>query len=191
MIVFFIVLIIIGIGSGTFFSLVINSEDKILVSNTVQSFFETIKNNELNMIEVFRNTLFDNEMNVIFMWLLGISIIGIPILLFLYFSKAFILGFSIGSILIQYKFKGMFLSFFYIFPHQILNLLLYTFLMIYALSLSIKLIIVLIRRKTIDFKPIMNKYILVLGISITGFFITAVYEAYFMPKIVQFILPIL
>lgn len=191
MIVFFLVLLIIGIAAGTFFSLVISKSDKALVSDTIKNFFEAVQKNEINFMEVFKNTIFDNGTNSIFMWLLGISVIGIPILLFLYFSKAFILGFSIGSILLQYKAKGIFLCFFYIFPHQVLNLLLYTFLLLYALSLSIKLFFVLIRRKTIDFKPIMNKYILVFVITLIGFLFTALYEAYFMPKIVQIILPML
>lgn len=191
MIVFFLVLLMIGISSGTIFSLVISKSDKALVSDTVQNFFEAIQKNEINFMEVFKNTIFDNGANSIFMWLLGISVIGIPILLFLYFSKAFIFGFSIGSILLQYKAKGIFLCFFYIFPHQVLNLLLYTFLLLYALSLSIKLFFVLIRRKTIDFKPIMNKYILIFVITLIGFLFTALYEAYFMPKIVQIILPML
>ena len=39
MVVFFIVLLFIGIIAGTFFSLVINKNDKILVNETVQSFF--------------------------------------------------------------------------------------------------------------------------------------------------------
>ena len=191
MIVFFLVLLMIGISSGTIFSLVISKSDKALVSDTVQNFFEAIQKNEINFMEFFKNMIFDNGANSIFMWLLGISVIGIPVLLFLYFSKAFIFGFSIGSILLQYKTKGIFLCFFYIFPHQVLNLLLYTFLLLYALSLSIKLFFVLIRRKTIDFKPIMNKYILIFVITLLGFLFTALYEAYFMPKIVQIILPML
>lgn len=191
MVVFFIVLLFIGIIAGTFFSLVINKNDKILVNETVQSFFQTIQNKELNFFEVLKNTVFDNISNTILIWLFGISIIGIPIILFLYFSKAFILGFSLGSILLQYSYKGIILSFFYIFPHQVFNLILYTFLMLYALSLSIKLFFVLIKRKTIDFKPIMNRYILVLGITVTGFLLSALYEAYLMPKILEFILPLI
>ena len=154
-------------------------------------FFQTIQNKELNFFEVLKNTVFDNISNTILIWLFGISIIGIPIILFLYFSKAFILGFSLGSILLQYSYKGIILSFFYIFPHQVFNLILYTFLMLYALSLSIKLFFVLIKRKTIDFKPIMNRYILVLGITVTGFLLSALYEAYLMPKILEFILPLI
>lgn len=191
MMVFFICLVIIGIISGTVFSLVISANDKTLVNETVKSFFESIQDNSLDSLSVFKNTIFDNGSTTILIWLLGISVIGIPVLLFLYFSKSFILGFSIGSILLQYKWKGIFLSFFYIFPHQVLNILLFTHLMLYALSLAIKLLFVLLRRKTIDFRPIMNKYVLVLIFCLVGLACTAVYEAYLMPKIVKIIIPIL
>ena len=107
LIIFLVTLIIIGIIAGTIFSLVINSSDKTLVADHLKNFFEAVKNNNLNQLDAFKSAVIDNYISTIMIWLLGISIIGLPIILVLFFSKAFVICFTIGSILINYKFKGL------------------------------------------------------------------------------------
>lgn len=190
-IIFLLTLIIIGIISGTIFSLVISSSDKSLVLEQLNSFLEAIKNNSLNQVDAFKNSILDNFSITIIIWLLGISIIGLPIIILLFFSKSFIIGFTIGNIILNYKTKGILLSLIYIFPHHITNIILYTILIIYALALSIKLIYSIFKRKIIDFKPIINKYLFILLICIIGFSLTSLYESFIMPKLIGLILPII
>lgn len=190
-IIFLLTLIIIGIISGTIFSLVISSSDKSLVLEQLNSFLEAIKNNSLNQVDAFKNSILDNFSIAIIIWLLGISIIGLPIIILLFFSKSFIIGFTIGNIILNYKTKGILLSLIYIFPHHITNIILYTILIIYALALSIKLIYSIFKRKIIDFKPIINKYLFILLICIIGFSLTSLYESFIMPKLIGLILPII
>ena len=189
-IIFLLVLTTIGIISGTIFSLVISSDDKTLVLNQINGFFESIKNNSLNPLEAFKNSVIDNYSVTLVIWLLGISIIGLPIIILLFFSKSFIIGFTIGNIIMNYKVKGLIISLIYIFPHHIINILLYTILIIYSLALSVKLIYSIFKRKSIDFKPIINKYLYILLICIVGFCLTSLYEAFIMPKLINLILPV-
>ena len=113
-IIFLLVLTTIGIISGTIFSLVISSDDKTLVLNQINGFFESIKNNSLNPLEAFKNSVIDNYSVTLVIWLLGISIIGLPIIILLFFSKSFIIGFTIGNIIMNYKVKGLLISLIYI-----------------------------------------------------------------------------
>ncbi|MEG2028765.1 MAG: stage II sporulation protein M [Bacilli bacterium] len=191
LIIFLVALVIFGVIAGTIFSLMINKSDKTLVANYLAEFIKTIDTNKINLIDIIKNSLFDNITLTLIIWLLGISIIGIPIILFAFFSKTFIIGFIVGSMIINYKIKGCLLALIYLFPHQIINTFLYLLLVLYSLALSFKLIFVLIKRKTIDFKPIMNKYVIVLGVSLLGFTLTALYEALIMPKLIKSIIPLL
>lgn len=191
LIIFLVALVIFGVIAGTIFSLIINKSDKTLVANYLAEFIKTIDTNKINLIDIIKNSLFDNITLTLIIWLLGISIIGIPIILFAFFSKTFIIGFIVGSMIINYKIKGCLLALIYLFPHQIINTFLYLLLVLYSLALSFKLIFVLIKRKTIDFKPIMNKYVIVLGVSLLGFTLTALYEALIMPKLIKSIIPLL
>lgn len=191
LIIFLITLAIIGVIAGTIFSLIINSNDKILVSDYLKSFFNAVNENNINYLETLKNSIFDNFSISIIIWLLGISIIGIPVILILFFSKTFIIGFTIGSLIINYKIKGCLIALIYIFPHQIINIYLYLLLIIYSIAFSVKLIYSLIKRKNIDFKPIINKYLFILLICLIGFLLTSLYETFLMPKFISLIIPLI
>ena len=191
LIIFLIALTIIGVIAGTIFSLIISSNDKTLVSDYLKSFFNAVNTNNINQIEALKNSIFDNYTIGTTIWLLGISIIGIPIILFLFFSKSFIIGFTIGSLIINYKIKGCLIALIYIFPHQIINIFIYLLLVIYSFAFSIKLLYSLVKRKSIDFKPIINKYLRILLISLIGFLFSSLYEAILMPKLISLIIPLI
>ena len=95
---FLAVITVIGIVSGILFIFFISKEDKSLVKNELSDFITYIQSNKINYMASFLNGILANLTYLIVFWLLGISIIGIPIIIFLLFLKGFILGFSFSSI---------------------------------------------------------------------------------------------
>lgn len=184
MIIFFIVLGIIGIISGSFFSVIIKSEDKTIVSDYLNSFFQNLNN--INYLNTFINSEISNIVFILIIWLLGFSIIGIPFTLFMYFSKFFSFGFSVSSLIINYKFKGIIYSVIYMLP-EILFFAGFTILMIYSLSLSLKLILAIFKKKNIDFKYIINTYLFILLISFIIINIGILLETFVMPNLIKLI----
>lgn len=194
MIIFFGTLIITGIISGSLFGIIIKGDDKTLVSEYINTFFNNINNinnNSINFVSSFTNSIISNLVFIILVWILGISIIGCPVTIFMYFSKAFSLGFSLASLITNYNFKGILYALVYIIPSQIFFFLGYTLLMIYSISLSLKLCISIMKKKNIDFKYIMNKYLIVLLITVILVLIGSLFESFVMPYILKFILSIL
>lgn len=189
MLTFLIGILIIGIVAGSLFMVVLSSSDIALIKEHLESFMTSIESNKLNYTQSLISSLGTNLFYVIIIWLLGISVIGMPIIVFLYFAKAFTLGFSISSIICEYKLKGCLLAFFYVFPHHILSILLYTFLMVYSLSLSIRVSKTLLAKKTLDFKVIMRRYSVVLIISLIGAVIVSLLEVFLMPNLMRFVIP--
>jgi len=189
LVLFLIILGIIGIAAGSIFVTLLNSNDTKMITEYLNNFLTNIQNNEMNYLNVLKNNLITNIFYVILIWLLGISIIGLPIILIIYFSKTFILGFSIGSIISVYKFKGILFAISYVFPGQILTLISISILTMYAISFSLKLIYAIFKRKTIDFKMIMNKYLIVLGIVLLIVVLSNLYDTFVMPNIIKTIMP--
>lgn len=189
--IFLFVLVLVGIVLGSFFITMLANSDKTLVKEYLEQYTNIIKTGKINYFSVFFNSFLNSGLTLVAIWLLGISVVGIPIILFLFFCKAFTLGFAIGSILYVYKWKGMLLSFFYIFPHQVILLLAYGILMIYALSVSMKMIEAVAKKKAIDFRHIMEKYSIVLGISIILLLITSFYETLALPNIMKWVLSLI
>lgn len=186
--IFLIGLSIVAVVAGAFYITILNKTDQSLVKTSINEFFNNINNNNLNYIASLKNIILTNVGFIIVIWLLGISVIGIPIIIFLFFSKAFVIGFSISSIIFNYKLKGTLLSLFYIFPHHIINIYIYIILIAYAISLSFKIIESIIKRKSIDFKVVMNKYLYVLLVSLIVIVITSLFEIFAMPAILKIIL---
>lgn len=123
-IIFLFVLCIIAIFSSSILVTLISKSDKESIINYIKEYITSFNN--LNFKDILNNRLLNNLIPILFVWLIGISIIGLPIIIFIYFYKMFILGFSISSFILTYKLKGLLLTILYVFPAKIINILIYT-----------------------------------------------------------------
>ncbi|NLM63362.1 MAG: hypothetical protein GX190_03515 [Mollicutes bacterium] len=103
--IFLLGLAIIAVIAGAFYITILNKTDQSLVESSINTFFNDIKNNNLNYVISLKNAILSNLGFYLIIWLLGISVIGIPVIIFMFFSKAFIIGFSVSSIILNYKLK--------------------------------------------------------------------------------------
>lgn len=188
--IFILSLILIGIIFGSLFMTILDNHDLLLVTNQITAFFDGIKNVELNYITALKNSLISNLLLVTLIWFLGISIIGIPIILFLLFMKGFILGFSIASIIYKFSFKGIFISLFYIFPHQLITILSLLILGYYSLNFSYNLFLAILKRKTINYTTITSKYLKIFIMCIILTIISIVFEIFISPTLIRYLLKI-
>lgn len=184
-IVFLVGLFLIGLIAGSIFITIISKSDQALVKEYIKEFVNKADKNKLNYLEALKNASLSNGLFIVIVWLLGFSIIGIPIVIFMYFSKAFILGFSLSSFILQYKFKGLLLALIYFFPHHVVNILAYTLILIYSLKISFILINSIIKKKTISFKAIMNRYLIVFAVSIGMVIVASLYECFVVPFLIR------
>ncbi len=182
---FLLIIMLIGFISGILFLFFISREDTSLLSKELNTFFSNIKNNELNFTNTLINSISSNMLSLVIIWLLGISIIGIPFILFFLFFKSFVLGFSIISILSNYGFKGILLSISYIFPHQLIYLIIWLLLTYYAFSFSIKLVKILFFKKNINIREYFLKYLKIGGISLVTLIICSLFETYITPHFIN------
>ena len=172
---------LIGLIFGSIFITIISKTDQNLVQSYIENFINIVQNGKLNYVDAIKNTLVSNISFTSVIWLLGISIIGIPIILFMYFTKSFMIGFSVASFILKYKFKGVLYAIVYIFPHHLVNLIIFTLLTIYAIKFSYYLFSSIIKKKTIHLKALMNPYLSVLVVVVVILLITSLYETFAVP----------
>lgn len=170
---------------GSLFVIIVSKTDGTKITNEINNYINRL--NSLNYFESFKNTFFSNILYIIIIWIIGISIIGIPISIILFFLKLFSLGFTIASFILTYNIKGIIISIIYIFPTQIINLLITIYLLSISLIISFKLLETILKRKTINFGFISN-YKKVLIISILVFLISNLYEVFIIPKLLKLVL---
>lgn len=187
--VFLFVLMLMGIIAGSIFTTILNSSDKELVINHLNEFIDNINNNRLDYLFALKNNLITNISYVILIWLLGISVIGLPIIIIMFFTKCFILGFSVGAILTTFKLKGILVSLVYVFPGQVISLLFLLLLMMYSMSFTFKMIYAILKKKSIDFKLIMNKYFKILLIVLGVIILMSLCDTYLIPRLIKLLIP--
>ena len=189
--VFLLVIIAVGIAAGSIFVTVLNNEDKVMVSDYLNNFLNNLNSNNLNYSGTLINTLIFTLGAALLIWLLGISIIGFLLILIFLFIKAFSIGFSIGSIIINFNFKGIIIAIAYIVPHHIINLMIYLLISSYALVLSYRLINSFTKKQSFEFKSVFNRYLFILLFSLIILLLSVLYEVYGAPKLMNLIVSIL
>ena len=181
-------ILIVGIISGIIFIFFISKEDKSLVKTELDTFFNHIKTNQINYLSVFRNSFFTNLLYLFIFWVLGISIIGVPIILFLLFFKGFIFGFNFSSIITNYGLKGILPGIFYQFPHQLLLLIFFVMISFYAINFSVRLFRVLFLKENINLTQCFKRYNQIGIICVIGILLCSIFETFVMPILMNLFL---
>ena len=189
--VFLVVIVSVGVASGSIFVTFLNDSDKIMVSDYLNSFLNNLNSNNLNYNGTLINTLTFTLGLAILIWILGISVIGFVLILLFLFIKAFSLGFSVASIIINFNFKGILIALAYVVPHHIINLMIYLLISSYALFLSYRLISSFTKKKNFDFKGIFNRYLFIIVFSLIILLFSVLYEVYLAPSLINMIVNIL
>lgn len=180
------VIAVVGIIAGSIFMIVLSKNDKETVLNSIKDFFNKLINNKFNFVGTLKNTVISNFLFSLIIWVIGISVIGVLIVIFIIFYKSFTLGFTISSIIYTYSIKGTLLALIYVFPHMIINLLVLLYLSSYSIKLSIILIKSILKKDNLNFKAFINNYSKVFLISMLFLIATSLYESFISPIILRY-----
>lgn len=176
---------IISIILGLLYIAILNSSNKQLIGNNLETFFTSL--NKLNYTKAFINCIISNLLYVILIWILGISIIGVFLIIFIVVLKSFSLGFTISSIIYFYKLKGILLACIYMIP-LIINLFIIIVISYYGILFSKNLNKLLFLKKEISFRNVIKNYIKILLIVIIGILISSILEIYIVPVILKLLI---
>ncbi|PLT34802.1 stage II sporulation protein M [Bacillus sp. V5-8f] len=136
--------------------------------------------------EMFMTSLAHNVKYIGFIWILGISIIGLPVILVLLFLKGMVVGFTVGFLVNQMGWNGFLLAFVSILPQNIFIVPIFIIIAAMSVSLSIKMIRrVLLKQVREPLKPIISRYILSLAVSIVFLSAAGAIEAYMSPALMK------
>ena len=75
----------------------LSKSNKELIINSLNNFYTSLKENKISSTNLLYKTMTSKLILNIIIWVLGISIIGIPIVIFILGIKSLSLGFTISS----------------------------------------------------------------------------------------------
>lgn len=170
----------IGIVVGAMAIKLLPDAQKIELANYLKIFFSEIVKDTHNATGIFGSVLFNHLKMVLIVWILGFTIIGIPFVLFLIFTKGFIIGFTVGFLVNEYVLKGVAFALVSVLPHNFLAVPLLLAVSVAAIRFSIRLIR---RRKQVGNKLFADSvnYSIVCAIVCVGMLASTLVEVYVSP----------
>ena len=165
----------------------IDKSTKEEITNNIITLKNTLKTSKVSNLGIFTKTLSNNLITTSIIWLLGISIIGIPIVLGIYLFKVLLLSLEIIFFIINIKYTNIFFIIIYLLP-SILNIFLYFILLYYSINYSIILIKVIFLKKDYKLKLITKRYIKILIFVLISMFISSLIEILLIPRILIFLI---
>lgn len=181
------IIFILGLVFGSLFINFITNDDKSLLINQIELYLDNIKklSDEVFGIKIFTSEIINNYLQLFLIFALGISMIGLPFVIFILFFKGFMLGTTLSTMFLKYKFKGALLSFLYIFPCSIINILIYILMSFFSIHASIIFLKALFKKDSLNFKSFLGKYLLVFIICIILISIICLLDAYLSPILIK------
>lgn len=178
--VFMIILFLTGVIFG---SILVNSMSFVQKQDLLfylERFFGQIKGDSpIDKNEILKSSFLYHVKYLFLLLILGLSVIGLPIVWIFLFLKGLVVGFSVGFIVNQLGMKGFFLASLSIAPQNILIIPIYIIAGSISMIFSLKLLRKLFSQRVSQpiFRPLLS-YIVVFLILIVSSFFGAILEAY-------------
>lgn len=119
---FMILIFVIGVVVGALAVKILPDEQKSELINYLHIFFTGLSQGNEDAVSsgnMIGMVMFNNAKTVVIMWILGFTIIGIPFVLFILFTRGFIIGFTVGFLVNEYVIKGLLFAIASVLPHNL------------------------------------------------------------------------
>ncbi len=188
--VFVSVLFVIGVVFGAVMVNALSLEQKQEMTRHLSSFFHTVNDGmEFNGQQSFQQAFGMHMKWVLLIWLLGLSIIGLPLILVLDFLKGVLIGFSVGYLVGQFSWKGMLFALVSIAPQNLIVIPALIMVSVTAIAFSIYMIKNrFIQRRGTIYHPFMRytTITLLMGLLMLG---ASLWEGYLSPSMMKWVTP--
>ncbi|MBE6067920.1 MAG: stage II sporulation protein M [Clostridium lundense] len=154
-----------------------------------QGFTEYLNTENLNYKGVFLNTIRSNIPFILFIWLLGMTMVGIPVILIIGIIKGYTIGFTISFIINSVGLKGIGIAIFGVIIQNIIYIPCMIIASVLAMEFSLNFLKERIDRRVkeniwIKMLSYSCSFLAIIAVMFVGFFM----EAYIIPNILKIII---
>lgn len=181
-------LFLLGVAAGSFGVLILSPEQQKELAAFIDQYLTGLENvDDLDPSLLAQDAVFENIKIIGLIWFLGLTVIGIPLILALVFLQGFVLGFTAGFLIAQKEALGLLLALFSILPQNILNIPALVIGSVSALSFSIWLIKGRFRGQQVSFGHKFLVYCSIMFLVALAVCAGGLVEAYFSPVFMKLI----
>lgn len=153
-------------------------------------FFQGLKEENIAEPKVaFQHSFGDHLKTIGLMWILGLSVIGMPVLLILLFLKGLVIGFTVGFLFSKLSWQGLWFAFVSIVPQNLLIIPA----MIILTAAGIRFSITLIKNRLIHHRGVIYPHFVSFSLLVTCMAVvmlfSSAFEAYVSPVMMKEVVP--
>ncbi|WP_066371671.1 stage II sporulation protein M [Neobacillus fumarioli] len=136
--------------------------------------------------DLFMQSLLHNSKFIGLIWVLGISVVGLPVILILLFVKGMVVGFTVGFLVSQMGWKGFALAAASILPQNLINIPIFIVMAGLSVIFSLRMIKKQFVKKYAEpIMPFFKGYILALIAAVIFISLASGIEAYLSPSLMK------
>lgn len=182
------ILFIMGVVFGAVIvnSMTLNQKEDLFAY--LNDFFGQVSEGKISsQNDMLLQSFFHNVKYLGLMWILGISVIGLPVLLIMVFLKGIVVGFTVGFLVNQMGLNGFYLSFVSVLPQNMLVIPAFIITGALSTAFSLKLASQLFAKKSLSQAPaqLFGKYAFVLLVAIILSFSASFIEGFLSPYLIE------
>ncbi|MCX7884410.1 MAG: stage II sporulation protein M [Caloramator sp.] len=176
----------IGIASGAFTIKALDYNKKQDLIIYLNNFFQVLNGQSISNHDIFFQSLKNNFQTVFFIWILSITIIGVPVTLFITSFRGFIIGFTIGFLIEGLGWKGLIFTSIAVLPQNILYIPCLLIISAFSLTFSLQTFRQKIRNTpSIGAKNSLLTYTVIIAVFFMIMCIGSVVEAFISPALIK------
>ncbi|WP_346928311.1 stage II sporulation protein M [Clostridium sp.] len=162
--------------------------DKSALINYITAFGSSSTLDGLSNKEILMGTLKNNLPIIIGFWFLGLTVVGLPIIIFINIYKGFSLGFTFSFFMYGLKEKGLLLSLLGVLPQNLIYIPCLIFLSVLSIEFSIGIVKEKFTKKYSHNSGSVRSYTMMFLIVTGVMFIGFLFESFITPLLINFAL---
>lgn len=183
---FVIMFFMVGISSGAFTTKALSQAENKELIKYLQNFFRIVDTKVIDQFSILKQALINNLQTGVLIWILGVTIIGIPLILLLVAVRGFIIGFTVGFFIQQMGVKGLIFSILSLLPQNII--IIPGVIIVAVLGISFSIMLIRNKVKKTRYDNVLNQFFVYSTvIAIVHIFIAVgcLVEAYISPLFIK------
>ena len=177
-----VVFFIVGFFLGIITNIIYSDNSKII------DYFNLLKNDNPNYFNGLIISISNNYKYAFIIWIFGIIFFLSFLVQFIIVFRGISVGFTLSSIILTFKLKGLIIALIMMIPVMIINEIIFILLSYYSVHFSIKSFKAIKYNKYINIKSFTKNYFYIFLILISILFISSLFEIYITSNIIKFVL---
>ncbi len=186
---FGVILVAMGVIFG---AIIVNSLEltqKEELAGFLQYFFANVNDHGITEPGAhFQQTFAFHLKTVGIIWILGLSIIGLPLILLLLFLKGVVVGFTVGFLVDQLQWQGVMYAITGVLPQNMLIVPALLIVGVGGISFSLRLIRTRLMSKRDYILPYFWSYTAIMVVMLIVLTVASLFEAYISPSLMQYVI---